>query len=228
MKKMITRNKVIVTVLALLIALAGYLNYTDTLSKGGNETAGRVDTQTAMEAKGDTYTYDVVNDVVEDEYSEVYGEDDLLNQKTDILSLDEEESGKNTEEETEEPGKAIFTSGTGKYEGTINAKVNREQVRSKNKEELMKIVENDQISEEQKKQAIDAMVEITKFSEMENTIETILEAKGYSDIIVTVSENQADVILGQTMEDSDRAVIEDVITRKTGMSLESIVITPVN
>ena len=38
------------------------------------------------------------------------------------------------------------------------------------------------------------MVKITENSEMENNIETLLKAKGFNDIIVTINDNQADVI----------------------------------
>ena len=50
---------------------------------------------------------------------------------------------------------------------------------------------------------------------MENNIETLLKAKGFNDIIVTINDNQADVILSDTeVSDEKRAQIEDVIKKK--------------
>ena len=216
MKNVVTKNKVIVTVLALLIAVAGYLNYTDIL---------KIDEKKLMEEnnilKNGEYTYEVDNEVVnEKKYDDVYTDDKRLKENDDIESLDKENE--------DEPGDAIFTNGSSVNYGTVKAKVNREQVRSKNKSDLLKIIENQKIDDENKKSAVDAMVEITKNSELENEIETILQAKGYNDLIVSLSDKQADVIVSDMMDESDRAVIEDVVSRKTGLGIENIVITPTN
>lgn len=139
----------------------------------------------------------------------------------------EGENGK--ESETAEPGAAVLTSGGNLSTFTMEARLNREQTRSKNKETLLEVINNESISNEQKQQAVDAMVALTETTELENNIETVLEAKGYTDVIVTLSEKQADVIVNTAqVSESDRAQIEDVITRKTDLSVSNIVITPMN
>lgn len=234
MKKIFKKNQFVVTLLAVLIAVAGYLNYTDKLAK--DEAAQQVNN-----------TYDTI-----------YEDDDLLTSDEDILSLDVDSSqveaensveettvegnnevaegetimeaeGDIEEEESEEPGAAVLTSGRNMSDFTIEARLNREQTRSKNKETLLEVINNESISNEQKQEAVDAMVELTETSELENNIETVLEAKGFSDVIVTLSEDYADIIINTSqVSDSDRAQIEDVVTRKTELDVSKIVITPMS
>lgn len=243
MKKVIKRNQVIVTVLAIMIAVAGYLNYTD-----------KIDSQ-LKEANAETTYSD----------AEIYYDmDDLLTSSDDIESLDggdeediedsdaaadvaetgettadDAESGNSENDDTasddtasddsdeDTPGTAVLTSVSTDNTFILESKINREQVRAKNKESLLEIINNENISDDLKSEAVATMVTLTERSEMENTIETLLEAKGFTDVVVTLSDESVDVILDMTdVSDDQRAQIEDVVIRKTGMTADSIVITP--
>ena len=53
-------------------------------------------------------------------------------------------------------------------------------------------------------------------------------AKGFEDVVVSISDSKADVVINQSeVSDVERAQIEDVIVRKTGVLPENIVITPI-
>ena len=159
--------------------------------------------------------------VTNDTYESIYSKDNLLTNNEDIESMDKEE------ETTEEPGAAVLTNGSTLSSYMVQAKLNREQTRSKNKETLLEVINNNDIGDKEKKKAVKSMVKITENSEMENNIETLLKAKGFNDIIVTINDNQADVILSDTeVSDEKRAQIEDVIKRKTNISVNNITITP--
>lgn len=204
MRRIFKKNQIIVTMLAVLIAVAGYLNYAD----------NKVDKGEAQKANTDTY-------------ESVYEGDELLSGTDDIASLDQEDT--EIEQETEEPGAAILTNGASLGSYMVQARLDREQTRSKNKETLMEVINNTSMTDVEKKKAVNSMVEITEMCEMENNIETLLKAKGFSDVIVTISDKQADVIVSQNdIDDAKRAQIEDVIKRKAGISTENITITPAN
>ena len=201
MKKIFKKNQIIVTVLAILIVIAGYLKYTDANFNDKNKK--------------------VTNEI----YESTYGTDDILS-NGEIASLDENETGEAVEETTLQPGEAVMTSSK-LTDFIIQARIDREQIRSKNKETLLKVINDETVSEKEKTSAVEAMVEITKSSELENTIETLLEAKGFSNVIVTLSDNQVDVIIDeQEITDRKRAQIEETIKRKTDISADKIVITP--
>ena len=164
-------------------------------------------------------------EVTNEIYESTYGTDDILS-NGEIASLDENETGEAVEETTLQPGEAVMTSSK-LTDFIIQARIDREQIRSKNKETLLKVINDETVSEKEKTSAVEAMVEITKSSELENTIETLLEAKGFSNVIVTLSDNQVDVIIDeQEITDQKRAQIEETIKRKTDISADKIVITP--
>lgn len=223
MKKILKKNQIIVTALAVLIAVAGYLNYTDNLSKK----------EKANEANGNTY-------------DSIYSDDNLADENGEIKSQDEDHSdnvsadnGKNnsvgenaegeSQEETKEPGAAVLTNGTSVSSYMVQARLNREQTRSKNKETLLEVINNKELGESQKKKAVKSMTELTKTTELENTVETLLKAKGFEDVLVTITDKQADVIVNDAeMNETKQAQIENVVKRKTGIEAKNITITPTN
>ena len=132
-----------------------------------------------------------------------------------------------TPEAGEIPGEAVYTSGSG--EALLSdAKLIKEQIRAKNKETLMEIINSEGLTDIQKQTAVDCMVQMTTISEKEAAAEILLEAKGYSDIVVSINGDEADVVVNATvLDDTSRAQIEDIVKRKTGISPEKIIISTV-
>ena len=126
------------------------------------------------------------------------------------------------------PGEAVLTSGTAS--GVVaQAKISREQVRAKNKETLQAIIDDANVSDEQKADAIAQMVQMTELAEKEVTIETLLASKGFSEAVVSLSEDSADVVVNSSdLTEAKRAQIEDIVTRKAGINAANIVITPIH
>lgn len=101
-------------------------------------------------------------------------------------------------------------------------------MRASNKETLMNMINSGNLSEEQKNDITNEMIHITEIAELENEIETLLEAKGFMGAVVSVSDDSVDVVVNLTdMSDKERAQIEDIVKRKTEISAANIVITPI-
>ena len=108
------------------------------------------------------------------------------------------------------------------------AKVTREQTRSRNKEMLMELINSTNITDDQKQSAIDEMVQMTDVAEKELAAETLLVAQGFDEVVVSINDACADVVVSSTqVSDSQRAQIEDIVKRKTGIEAANITITPV-
>ena len=186
--KRIKKNQVIITALAIMIAVAGYINYagniTDIISVSGRGSTGSVDT--ASESKD----------------SEIQVPDD---------------------ESMLEPGSVILTSG-GVASGVISeAKLNREQIRAKNTENLTNIVNDANLDKSSKTAAVNELAKIADYSEKEMAIEILLEAKGFNDVVASVSDTGVDIVVNkQSLETSQKAQIEDIAKRKTGMTSDKI------
>lgn len=101
-------------------------------------------------------------------------------------------------------------------------------MRASNKETLMNMINSGNLSEEQKNDITNEMIHITEIAELENEIETLLEAKGFMGAVVSVSDDSVDVVVNLTdVSDKERAQIEDIVKRKTEISAANIVITPI-
>lgn len=202
MKRVFKKNQVIIAALAVMIAAAGYLNYSGRLFSDkakSSETGSEVASQELLDIS----------------------QEDSQSASSDIKSQD----GDN-EAQTSTPGEAVLTGGDA-TSIVSQAKITREQVRAKNKESLQEIIDNKQLTGEQKKKAVNEMVELTKIAEKEAAAETMLSAKGFTDSVVSLSEESADVVVNaKELSEANRAQIEDIVIRKTGMAAENIVITP--
>ena len=63
----------------------------------------------------------------------------------------------------------------------------------------------------------------------EANTEMLLEGKGFTNVVVSISENSCDVVLDMgEVTDAKRAQVEDIVKRKTGVSADKIVITPIS
>ena len=152
--------------------------------------------------------------------NEIEGQEDVLN---DINSLDLD-----LENTANEAKDTILNNGTNSLEMITEIKLNREQVRAQNKEVLMGIINNEGLSEEQKQNAVNELIASTAISEKEAAAERLLEAKGFKDVVVSITDDTVDVVVNMSeLSDADRAQIEDIVKRKTEMVAEKIVITPV-
>ena len=201
MKKIMKKNQVIITSLAILIAVAGYLNFAD-VDLGFKDKEASTDSSSIL----DDVNYDL----------------------TDETALLDENGADGTNQsevmDTASPGEAVLT---GASDFAAQAKISREQVRSQNKADLQAIISNKDISDEEKQNAINTMVSITDLTEKEAAAELLLEAKGFENVIVNLTGETADVVVPDAdLEDAKRAQIEDIVKRKTGVAAESIVITP--
>ena len=164
--KRVKKNQVIITALAIMIAVAGYINY-----------AGNISDIISVSSKSGSK---------------------VVNTSTDDTIFTEEEPD---DESLEEPGSVILTSGQGVSSSVISeAKLNREQIRAKNTENLTNIV-ND------------------------TTIDKASKTEGFNDVVASVAEDSVDIVINQqTLENSQKAQIEDIAKRKTGVTSDKITI----
>lgn len=226
MKNIFKKNQIIITALALMIAVAGYLQYTGTQS----------DSKVAKEASADLSdtTYDISDEEynAEDIFTDTEPSDGADAQSEDEalgVQNGEDIAQANEQETSENPGEAVLTSNTvDNLEFAAEVKLNREQMRSQNKATLLEVINNTNIAEEQKQEAISAMVAMTDVAEREAAAEMLLEAKGFTDVVVSITNESADVVLNMgEVTDAKRAQVEDIVKRKTSVSPENVIITPI-
>lgn len=213
-KPVFKKNQMIITALAAMIAVAGYLNYSGTRLDESLLSA-------SSSAAQDVEVGNLAEDISAEDVYATTGEADYA----DIESLDEDVEVAETDGNVGETVMANSTVGIGLVS---EAKVTREQTRSRNKEILMELINSANVTEEQKQGAIDEMVEMTDVAEKELAAETLLVAQGFDEVVVSIYDSCADVVVSSAqVSDAQRAQIEDIVKRKTGIEAANITITPV-
>ncbi len=233
MKNMIKKNQVMITALAIMIAVAGYLNFAGT--KVTDEEIltvnGEIDTDDMgnIDVANEDTDYSALLDLSDEDIEQTSGDIPSLDSDVEVISQDTaEEAAEEVLGETETPGEAVFTSSTG-TSALSGAKLQKEQTRAQNKETLLELINNANVSETQKQEAVNSMISLTDIAEKETAAEILLEAKGFSDAIVSIDGDTVDVVVNTAeLSEAQRAQIEDIIIRKTGVSADSIVISTVN
>ena len=206
MKHIWKRNQIIITALVIMVGVAGYLNFTD------NSVKETLSWQKNQKEKVNTATNASVAEKTEEELTE----QELA--EVDVTS----------EQEDEKVGEAVLTNAKGNNI-FYSIKLEREQTRAENKEIFNEIINNANATEDQKNDAINSIMEIADFAEKENAAETLLSAKGFDGAVVSMEKDNVDVVINKKeLTEQEITQIEDIVTRKTGVAMDKIVISTAN
>mgnify|MGYP000390976466 FL=1 len=274
MKKLWKRNQIMITALALMIAIAGYLNFmgkkvdeenlfttsaqfeeaSSVTTEDGTDMAavtditdeslallpeqgnGAIDESAAMTDIDSMDSEDemVYSDYLDENQAENVSAaaDDAALDETAMAGTDENAASGEVAQVTEDytgetPGEAVFTSSQA-ISSIAGANLMKEQTRAKNKEALLNIINAENLPESAKQDAVNSMIELTDITQKECAAEILLEAKGFADVVVSISGDVADVIVqADDLTEAQRAQIEDIVSRKTGIGAENIIISPI-
>ncbi len=204
----IKRNHVIIVALVIMVGVAGYLNYMDNnlkndeiiLNDNGEISALVPDENLPVNANLD---------------SQIEMDFDKKNSKKNKFE------SKNDFEESDNDAIAVNKSMENSY--FVQAKLDREQARAKQKEILDDMINNKNLSESKKTECVDNKIEIQKRIEKESAAESLLESKGFDETYVRIDDETVDVVINKEMlSDAEVAQIEDIVKRKTGFKASQI------
>ncbi len=229
----VKRNQIIVTALIVMIAIAGYLNYTDrAISQPGseivfheeigdnsalvpNEESALLEEVTLIGAEGEIGTAMTTEVAVEDI------DDPMLE---DAVAL-QVQTGKIPD--SKEAGAAVFVNSSSDTPFFVQAKLEREQIMAKRREMLTELINNKNLEKDKRAEAADELLTLQKRIEKEAAAEAMIEAKGFKEVYVRIDDQTVDVIVyNSVLSEAEIAQIEDVIRRKTGASADQIRISP--
>ena len=202
----IKKNQVIIVALVAMIAIAGYFNYVD--EKNG---ASKMVLQDEIDSKSNK---------AEIKPEEIY--------KTDAQTKTEP---KEVAGDSNEIGSAVFVNNSFDEESQetffLQAKMNREQTRAERKDWLTQVINNDNVSSSKKDEATEELLDLQKRLEKENSIESMIEAKGFSEVYVRIDDDSVDVIINlESLSEQQISQIAEITSRKTGFPISKIKITP--
>ena len=249
MKRILKKNQVVLTLLAVMIAVAGYLNYTadskDAEQAAASGEGGAVNGMLDISDEDILAENSALGAALQETFS---GSDETTAEagaaattaaETDAAKGSGEEKpdstqtgagtqtvDSNPEEDGDVPGTAVLTGGSTILDYVAGVQLSREQTRARNKETLMEIIDNSNLDEAQKQEAINSMLNLTAIAEKETAAESLLAAKGFENSIVYINDDSVDVVIGRSsLSDAERAQVEDIVKRKAEVTADKIVIT---
>lgn len=235
--KVIKKNQIVVFVVALMLIVAGYLNFS-----GDSTINNLIPTSTLADSKemasiGDAKL--VSANIVEgnNEKSESNGNEEILednieqtnNVQSNINNIENNANTTPTNGETIETEENIATNSAtaennyGSDNYFTQSRLDRDTMYSQTLDTYQKIINNENISEDQKSIAQE---EISKINKEKNSImiaENLIKVKGFEDLIIFVNgENVSIIVKADKLEEKDIAQIQNIITRELGASVENI------
>lgn len=108
-------------------------------------------------------------------------------------------------------------------------KVTREQNRERWKEVLMELINSANITDEEKQQVNDEIVQLTDIAEKELAAESLLASKGFEEVFVIINDGTVDVIVSNIeLNDSQREQIKEIVSLKTEIVTTDIIVVLTN
>ena len=220
--KFFKKNQVIISVIALMLMAAGYLNFTNNGSDFNKtaETGSLIDSE-QMAAIGDAQlvsTKPTESNEIKAESLNVTEENIIKNEIDSNENSNKEAESKQENNTIETNSKTVTTS-----EYFTESRLEREKMYSQMIETYQKILEKSGISESQKSTA---QSEIKKINEQKNAImitENLIKNKGFEDLIIFVNNASINVIIkSKKLEAEQIAQVQNIITRELNSKIENI------
>lgn len=206
----IKRNQIVVTALAVMIAVAGYLNFTESNSSEVNNVD--LNEATSYEALlNDDGSIATIADDGDDSDGMEYALGDIPDENSTVY---------------DDTGAAIYVSTTPDTY-FVQAKLDREQSRASQKQMLTEMINNENLDQAKKQECADNLLKIQQRIEKETAAEAMIESKGFSEVYVRIDDSTVDVVVNKSeLSETELAQIMDIVTRKTGMKESQVRISP--
>lgn len=108
------------------------------------------------------------------------------------------------------------------------AKSDRNNSRDDSIKKIKETINNVKVTEQEKKEALENLNKISERMESENSIETLIKAKGFKDALAVISDENINIIVKSEKLSSAQSVqIQDIVTSQINVELEKIKIITV-
>lgn len=231
MKMILKKNQVIISVIAIMLIAAGYMNYT-TNEKQLLETSALTDTE-KYAGIGDA-TLVSANAVENNEAvnNESNNSENIAKDENETKNSESEDSGASNlvnnltnesikQDEIDASSSVVETSSGDQYFAEL--RLERDKMHSQMLESYQKILSNSQISETQKEISEN---EIKKINDTRNAImiaENLIKNKGFKDLIIFINGDSISIIVkAKELKEEQVAQIQNIIARELKGKIENI------
>lgn len=222
MKKEV-RKQMILGVISAVLILTGYLNFQNITNE--NMIASLNDNE-KDERLGDVELVSSNSLIVSENIIENKVADENENQNEIEVKSESKMQEENIEviENNENVIESINTNFSDDY--FVKTRLDRENMYSKMLESYEKIINNDQITSDQKAIAVQEIDNINKYKNGIMISENLIKNKGFNDVVILINNDSVSVVVKKDMLlETDIVKIQNIIETKLGFKIENISIS---
>lgn len=223
MKQILKKNQIIISVIAIMLIAAGYMNYTSN-EKQALETAALTDSE-KYAGIGDA-TLVSANVADNNEIQNITDEPTKNEDNKDEIKSDEQNTeikGNDENVAKNEINTSTTVTETSGDQYFAELRLERDKMYSQMLESYQKILSNSQISETQKEISEN---EIKKINDTRNAImiaENLIKNKGFEDLIIFINGDSISIIVkAKELKEEQIAQIQNIISRELKGEIENI------
>lgn len=108
------------------------------------------------------------------------------------------------------------------------ARVDRQNSRDEALELLDNVLESVESDSAAKQQAVEEASAIAQNILEESNVESLLQAKGYSQCVAYITEEECSVVMAGSVEEADTLIVQEIVMEQTGLSADKIKIIGTN
>lgn len=108
------------------------------------------------------------------------------------------------------------------------ARMDRQNSRDQALELLDGVLEDVESDSAAKQQAVEEASAIAQNILAESNVESLLEAKGYTDCVAYITAQECSVVLAGAVEEADTLIVQEVVMEQTGLTADKIKIIGTN
>lgn len=207
------KNQVAMFGIALMLATAGYLNYTNNTNSAEIGDAKLVSSEIKEESIVEQDEKAIETAIVEESNKETNAIDN-----SNVTASNEVSNVTNNKEET------INTSSKVKDDYFTNTKIERNKMYSQMLESYQKILGDDKIPSDQKSIATNEIKNINNKQNAISIIENLSKTKGFEDMVILINDNNIDVVVKkkEKLKDEQVAQITNIVSRELNANIEDI------
>lgn len=205
MKTILKKNQVIISVIAIMLIAAGYMNYTAT-AKDSLQTAALTDTEQYAELGDATLVSANIETSTE---NNIIQEDSIQNDNINNTVVENTTTTTNA------------TTTTSQY--FAESRLEREKMYSQMLESYQKILENSQVSDTQKEISQNEIVKINTTKNAIMITENLIKNKGFEDVVIFVNGESISIIIkAEKLEQEQIAQIQNIVSRELNGNIDNI------
>ena len=228
MKKEV-RKQMILGVISAVLILTGYLNFQNITNENmiaslnDNEKDERLGDVELVSSNSLIVSENIIENKVADE-----NENENQNQNENEIEVKSEskmqEENIEVIENNENVIESINTNLSDDY--FVKTRLDRENMYSKMLESYEKIINNDQITSDQKAIAVQEIDNINKYKNGIMISENLIKNKGFNDVVILINNDSVSVVVKKDMLlETDIVKIQNIIETKLGFKIENISIS---